>query len=125
MKTCRSDGGVKLMKKGWGWLIHILDFVEEENGHLIICNEEGIMVKDARCITYPGSGGNTWWDYAQLLVQVNWAILIFEEAYLKCIGLFLFDHSSVHALLVPNALHAFNMNTVNQMGDYKESKRIQ
>ncbi len=33
----------KLMKKGWGQIIHVSDFVEEENGHLIICDQEGNM----------------------------------------------------------------------------------
>jgi len=76
------------MKKGWGRLIHVLDFIEEENGRLIIRNEEGVMVKDARCIMYPRSDGNAWWDYMQLLAQVDWAILIFEEAHPKCARLF-------------------------------------
>ncbi len=84
------------MKKGRGQLIYVSDFVEEENGCLIICNEEGIVVKDARCIMYPRSGGDAWWDHAQLLTQVDWAISIFKEAHLKCVGLFLFNHSSAH-----------------------------
>jgi hypothetical protein len=123
-KTCRSDGGVKLMKKGWGQLIHVLDFVEEENGCLIIHNKEGVVVKDARCITYPRSGGDAWWDHMQLLAQVDWAILIFEEAHLKCAGLFLFDHSSVHASLGPDALHAFNMNKSNGGSQRKQKNTI-
>ena len=48
------------MRKGHGQIIHVSDFVEEENGRLIICNEEGVVVKDARCIRYPGSGGDPW-----------------------------------------------------------------
>jgi hypothetical protein len=48
------------MKKGHGWIIHVSDFIEEENSHLIICNEKGIMVKDTQCITYLGSGGDAW-----------------------------------------------------------------
>jgi hypothetical protein len=62
------------MRKGCGQIIHVSDFVEEENGHLIIHNKEGVVVKDTQCITYPGSGGDPWWDHMQLLVQVNWAI---------------------------------------------------
>ena len=54
----------KLMKKGRGHLIHVLDFVEEENGQLIICNEDSSVVKDAHCITYPRSHGDAWWDHA-------------------------------------------------------------
>ena len=64
-------------------------------------------------MTYPGSGGDLWWDYAQLLVQVECAILIFEEAHPGCVGLFLFNHSSVHTSLGPDALHAWDMNKSN------------
>ncbi len=66
-----QDGKQKLMKKGRGRLIHISDFVEEDNRHLIIHNQEGVVVKDAHCIMYPGAAGDQWWDLAQLLVQVN------------------------------------------------------
>jgi len=101
------------MKKGRGHLIHVSDFVEEENGRLIIHDEDGNVVKDAHCITYPGSHGDAWWDHAQLLVQVNKAIVIFEEAHPDCIALFVFDHSSAHASLGPDALHTFDMNKSN------------
>jgi len=37
----------KLMKKGQGQIIYVSDFVKEENGHLIICNQDGIVVKNA------------------------------------------------------------------------------
>ena len=56
----------KLLRKGRGRLIHVSDFVEEENGCLIVRNE-GDVVKDARCIIYPGVGGDAWWDHNQLL----------------------------------------------------------
>ena len=69
------------MKKGQGRIIHVSDSVEEENGRLIIRNQEGIVMKDARHIIYPGAGGDAWWDHAQLLVQVDHAISIFEEAH--------------------------------------------
>jgi hypothetical protein len=58
-----QDGQEKLQKKGWGQLIHVSDFVEEENGRLIVCNEEGDVVKNARCVIYPGMGTHTWWDH--------------------------------------------------------------
>ena len=103
----------KLMKKGKGCLIHVSDFVEEENGRLIICNESGNMVKDAHCIMYPGAQGDAWWDQPQLLTQVNKACSIFEEAYPECVALFVFDQLSAHASLAPDALHAFDMNKGN------------
>jgi len=95
------------MKKGRGRLIHVSDFVEEENGRLIVRNEEGVVVKDARRIIYPGVGGDPWWDHKQLLVQVDKAIEIFEEAHPDCIALFVFDQSSAHASLGDDALRAF------------------
>jgi hypothetical protein len=106
-------GEQKLMQKGRGHLIHVSDFVEEENGWLIVCNEEGVKVKDAHVITYPGSSGDPWWDHTQLLMQVDNALAIFEEAHPGYIGLFIFDQSSAHASLGPDALRAFDMNKSN------------
>ena len=101
------------MKKGRGRLIHVSDFVEEDNGRLIVRNQEGVVVKDACCITYLGASGNQWWDLAQLLTQVDQAIDIFEEAHPICVALFLFNHSSMHTSFGPDALHAFDMNKSN------------
>jgi hypothetical protein len=103
----------KLMRKGRGRIIHVSDFVEEENGRVVIRDQDGIIQKDARCITYPGVGGDPWWDHAQLLTQVDKAITIFDEAHPDCIGLFVFDQSSAHASLGPDALRAFEMNKTN------------
>ena len=112
------------MRKGCRRIIHVSDFVEEENGRLIIRNEEGVVVKDARCITYPGSGGDAWWDHTQLLTQVDKAISIFKEVHPSCVGLFLFDHSSVHASLRPNVLCAFDMNKSNGGKQRKQKDTI-
>src|SRR6266853_5830106 len=101
------------MKKGHGRLIHVSDFVKEENGRLIVHNEEGDVVKDARCVIYPGMGADAWWDHAQLLVQLDKAIEIFEEAHPNCVALFVFDQSSTHTSLGPDALRAFDMNRSN------------
>src|SRR5258708_3958469 len=114
----------KLMKKGRGWIIHVSDFVEEENGHLIICDQEGNMVRDARCITYPGASGDPWWDHTQLLTQVDKAISIFNEAHPGCIALFVFDQSSAHASLGPDALRAFDMNKGNGGKQRKQKDTI-
>jgi len=114
--TCveRAQQGEQILqKKGRGCIIHVSDFVEEENGRLIIRNEEGNIVKDARTIIYPGVGGDLWWDHTQLLAQVDKAIAIFDEAHPGCEGLFIFDQSSAHASLGPDALRAFDMNKSN------------
>jgi len=102
-----------LQKKGCSHIIHISDFVKEENGHLIICNKEGDIIKDAQTIIYPGVGSDPWWDHTQLLVQIDKAISIFEKAHPECIALFVFNMSSAHALLGLDALHVFNMNKSN------------
>src|SRR6266851_7853547 len=112
------------MRKGCGRIIHVSDFVEEENGHLIICNEEGVVVKDARCIMYPRSGGDPWWDHMQLLMQVDQVISIFEKAHPRCVRLFLFDHSSAHTLLGPDVLHTFDMNKLNGGKQRKQKDTI-
>jgi hypothetical protein len=59
---------------------------------------------DAREIIYPGSNGDAWWDHTQLLAQVERAIEIFEKAHPGCVALFVFDQSSAHASLAPDAL---------------------
>jgi hypothetical protein len=61
-------------------------------------------------------------EHTQLLVQVDKVIAIFKEAHPVCEALFIFDQSSAHALLRPDALHTFNMN--NQMGESRENKRL-
>src|SRR5260370_18625507 len=114
----------KLMKKGRGQIIHILDFVEEENGQLIIHNQDGIMIRDSQHITYPGASGDAWWDHTQLFAQVDDAISIFKETHLDYIGLFAFDQSSVHASLGPDVLHVFDMNKGNRGKQQKQKVTI-
>lgn len=100
------------------------DFVEEDNGRLITHNQDGVILKDARCIIYPGSNGDPWWDHAQLLKQLDRAITIFEEAHPGCVALFIFDQSSAHASLGPDALHAFDMNKTNGGKQRKQKDTI-
>jgi len=114
----------KLMKKGRGQIIHVSDFVEEENGRLIVHNQDGIMIRDAQHVTYPGASGDAWWDHTQLLAQVDDAISIFEEAHPDCIGLFVFNQSFAHRSLRPDALHAFDMNKGNGGKQRKQKDTI-
>jgi hypothetical protein len=83
-----------------------------------------MKVKDAYVITYPGSLGDPWWDHTQLLAQVNNALVIFEEVHSACIGLFIFDQSSVHASLGPDALRAFGMNKSNGGRQQKQKDTV-
>src|SRR5258708_4730012 len=55
-------------------------------------------------IIYPGAKGDAWWDMDQLLKQMHDVINIFEEAYPTCQALFIFDQSSAHQSLGPNAV---------------------
>ena len=82
------------------------------------------MVKDVQHIIYPRVGGNAWWDHDQLLMQVDKAILIFEEVHPGCIALFVFDQSSAHTSLGPDALRAFNMNKSNGGRQKKQKDTI-
>jgi hypothetical protein len=69
-------------------------------------------------------GADAWWDHTQLLMQVDKAIEIFEEAHLNCITLFVFNQSSTHALLRHNALCAFEMNKSNGGGQRQQKDTI-
>ena len=60
---------------------------------------------DARKIIFlPGSDGDPWWDTKQLIEQIKHATEIFELAHPGKQGLFIFDQSSAHASLAPDAL---------------------
>ena len=81
-----------------------------ETGRLIVCDINGDIIRDARKIIYPGSNGDPWWDCKQLLEQIKESIDIFEEAFPGKQALFIFDNSSAHNSLPPDALKAFEMN---------------
>ena len=97
-----------------GRLIHDSEYIEPENGRLVVKGPNGEVLKEARQIIYPGSNGDPWWDSKQLIDQViKKAIPVFEEAHPGCQALFIFDQSSAHAALAPDALKAFEMNKSN------------
>jgi hypothetical protein len=79
----------------------------------VVRNDAGEVTRDARKIIFPGSNGDPWWDAAQLLEQMKDAISIFEEAYPGCEAVFIFDQSSAHASLPPDAIRPFDMNKSN------------
>jgi hypothetical protein len=76
-------------------------------------DENGQTIRDARKIIYPGANGDPWWDTKQLMDQIGSAIEIFEAAHPDCQALFVFDQSSAHGSLPPDALKAFEMNKSN------------
>jgi hypothetical protein len=90
----------------------VSDFINPETGRLVV-RDGDVITRDARKIIYPGANGDPWWDTAQLIVQTKEAIHIFEAAHPGKQGLFIFDQSSAHASLPPDALKAFEMNMSN------------
>jgi hypothetical protein len=70
-----------------------------------------------------GSGGDRW-DHKRLLMQVDKAIKIFEEAHSGCIALFVFDQLSTHASLGDDALRAFDMNRSNGGAQRKQRDTV-
>jgi hypothetical protein len=117
-------GQIMLRKKGRGRLIHISDFINQVTGRLVCRDVDGKITRDARRIIFPGSGGDDWWDTKQLLAQLEDAISIFEEAHPNCVALFIFDQSSAHASLPPDALRAFEMNKSNGGRQRKQKDTI-
>src|SRR6266481_7224493 len=107
------EGEQLLQKESRGRLIHVSDFINEEDGQLVLVDENGRIVHDARKIIYPGSQGDPWWDNKQVMDQMAAVIEIFDAAHPDCQALFIFDQSSAHASLPPDALRAFDMNKSN------------
>jgi hypothetical protein len=103
-------GEQPLRKKGRGRLIHVSAFINPETGRLVLLDQNEIVVRDSTKIIYPGSKGDAWWDCEQLMKQIEEALQIFEAAHPGKQGLFIFDQSSAHASLPPDALKAFEMN---------------
>jgi hypothetical protein len=92
----------------------VSDFIEEVNGRLVVIDSDGKITKEARKVIHPGSNGDPHWDCEQLIEQVKTqAIPVFEAAHPGCQALFVFDQSSAHAALPPDALKAFEMNKSN------------
>ncbi|PVH67278.1 hypothetical protein DL98DRAFT_444045, partial [Cadophora sp. DSE1049] len=95
--------------KSKGKLTHVSDFISLKGRLTVTIN--GVIIKDARKIIYPGSGSeHDWWNTKQLLEQVNEAIDIFEEKHPNKIAVFVFNQSSAHASHGDGALNAFTMN---------------
>ena len=99
-----------LRKKGRGRNIHVSAFINSETGRLVLLDADSNVLRDSTKTIYPGTNGDAWWDCEQLLEQMKDAIDIFEAAHPNKQSLFIFDQSSAHASLPPDALKAFEMN---------------
>ncbi|PCH44458.1 hypothetical protein WOLCODRAFT_154500 [Wolfiporia cocos MD-104 SS10] len=102
-----AEGQTILQRKGRGHLIHVSDFITSETGRLIQYDVNGTAVRDAQRIIYPGTNGDPWWDTDQLIKD---SFEIVEAAFPGRTIAYIFDQSSAHASLPPNALRAFDMN---------------
>ena len=96
-------------KGGQGRLIHVSDFISTE-GRIVLKNQDGTIIEDARKIIFPGKNGDPWWDTKQLLQQLDSAITLHEKIQPDIIAVFVFDQSSAHNSHGDGALSAFDMN---------------
>ena len=120
-----QEGEQILMKKGCGRLIHVSDFINEHDRHLVARSPNGNITQEARKIIYLGANGDAWWDCGQLIKQVKeQAIPVFKAAHPGCQALFIFDQSSAHASLPPDALKAFEMNKSNGGKQWRQKDMV-
>ena len=110
-----------LKKKGNGRGIHICGWISKETRHLRLSDEqiavqatlpedECLLVTDSRVIIYPRKGFDDWWDLKQLMDAMVHAITISEYTHPGKVGVFLFNCSSAHEELAPDALNVNSMN---------------
>jgi hypothetical protein len=51
-----------------------LTLFSEKTGQLILCDQDGMIIRDAGKIIFPGANGDSWWDTGtkHLIMQINW-----------------------------------------------------
>jgi hypothetical protein len=115
------DDQQPIRTKGKGRAIMISDWIIETTGHLHLTEEQiaaqallpghlQLRVTDAHRIIYPGKNHDKWWDLAQLKDQLKDAVDIFEFLHPDAVAVWVFDCSSSHEGLAPNALNVNKMN---------------
>jgi len=115
------DNEQPIRSKGKGRAIMTSDWIIETTGRLRLTEEQitaqallpeplRLRVTDARRIIYPGQNHDKWWDLAQLKDQLKDAVDIFEFLHPDAVGLWVFDCSSSHEGLAPDALNVNKMN---------------
>ena len=80
--------------------------------------DQCLPVTDSHIIIYPGKGFDDWWNLKQLMDAMVHTINIFEYTHPGKVSDFLFDCSSAHEGLAPDALNVNNMN-INPGGKQK------
>lgn len=121
-------GQQPIKKKGPGQAIHVSDFICEPIGCLRLVDAAladheklpdnsplRLQSTEAWKIIYPGKNHNKWWDITQLMKQLALAVQIFERQFPDAVGVWVFDCSSSHKALAPDALNVNKMN-VNPAG---------
>ena len=124
-----QHGQQPIKKKGNGRSIHVSDFICEQVGRLRLVDDVleeheklpldsplRLPTTEARKIIYPGKNHDKWWDVNQLMTQLKTATDIFERQFPDAIGVWIFDCSSSHEALAPDALNVNQMN-VNPGGN--------
>ncbi|KAJ7325750.1 hypothetical protein DFH08DRAFT_816827 [Mycena albidolilacea] len=127
-----KEGEQVLKKKGRGRLIMISAFLCEHYGLLTLTDdmvaenekmaaELRLAITDSTTVIYPDNkaGGDAYWNLQQMIEQLIKAILIARRLFPKAIIYWVFDNSSAHGSLAPNALTATKMN-VNPGGKVPE-----
>ncbi|PBK82288.1 hypothetical protein ARMGADRAFT_1048655 [Armillaria gallica] len=89
-----AKGQTVLQKKSRGWLIHVSDFITEGTGWLVQQDQNRNII----------------WDTEQLMKQMDCAIEIHNAIHPDTTALCIFDQSSAHTSLPPDALHAWERN---------------
>ena len=120
-----------IRKKGNGWAVHVSDFISEMIGRIKLSEDQiseqltqpaklRLPAFEARKITYPGKGFDTWWDLPQLINQLKHTIKVFEHTHPGHVAIFVFDRSSAHEGFAENALNVNNMN----VGHGKKQRKL-
>ena len=112
-----EQGRPTLAPKGQGESLHISGFFSERFGDLR-CRSEGELAQAAaadieahtRVIIKPGKNRDGWWTGELLCKQFEHAIKVFEITHPGCIGVFLFDHSTIHHRKSEDVMQARTLN---------------
>ena len=128
------QGQQPLKKKGNGHSIHVSDFICEPIGRLWLVDEaltrhenlppgspHQLPATSACKIIYPSKNHDKWWDVIQLMEQLKLTADIFEFQFPDAIGVWVFDCSSSHEALAPDALNINQMN-INPGGQQRKMR---
>ena len=120
-RTLWGEKGTTVMRpKSKGSGIMVSDFIDEKNGYLQLTQEEYDKAKNdstiarfARELFEYGEAKEGYWTADKLMKQIKAAVKIAKTKYPKSEGyrlVWVFDHSSCHAVMPDDALDASKMN---------------